>query len=167
VLKRTATVRSALNPVYGRGESGVTLLDIAITLSIFALLLVAAVPILPRILAMYRLRGATQEMFSELQKTRLAAVMENNRYRLEVSDGSSQYTIHDDSNNDGLENDGTSSLTTRSLDEDNPGVTLEADGVVSFSPNGTASSPRHIHLTNASGDTSTVVVSGGGRVFIQ
>lgn len=166
MLKRTASVRSALH-VVRRGESGVTLLDISITLSVFALLLLAAVPMLPRILAMYRLRGATQEVFSELQKARLAAVMENNRYRLEVSDGSSQYTIHDDNNNDGLENDGSAALTTYSLDRDNPGVTLESDGVVSFSPNGTASSPRHIHLTNASGDTATVVVSGGGRVSIQ
>lgn len=144
-----------------------TLVDIAATLSVFALLLLTAIPIMPRLLAMYHLRGATQQVFSELQKARLAAVMENNRYRVAVTEGSSEYTVHDDENNDGIENDGTAALTTRSLDRDNPGVTLGADGIVSFAPNGTALGPRHIVLSNGAGDSSTVVVNGGGRVFIQ
>jgi len=145
----------------------VTLIDIAATLCVFALLLLSAVPIMPRLLAMYHLRGATQQVFSELQKARLSAVMENNRYRVAVTEGSSELTIHDDENNDGIENDGSAALSIRSLIDDNPGVTLGADGVVSFAPNGTSLGPRHIVLTNGVGESSTVVVSAGGRVFVQ
>jgi Tfp pilus assembly protein FimT len=151
----------------GIDDRGVTLLEIAATLGVFALILAASIPVLPRLLGMYHLRGATQQVFSELQKARLAAVMENNRYRVEVADGSSAYTVHDDNNNDGLENDGTSTLTHRDLDLDNPGVTMASDGVISFVPNGTAMAPRHIELTNSTGQTSTVFVSGGGRVYIR
>jgi len=149
------------------GERGATLLDIAATLCVFALLLLCSIPVMPRLLAMYHLRGATQQVFSEVQKARLSAVMENNRYRIAVTEGSSEFTVHDDENNDGIENDGSNALSVRSLVDDNPGVTLGADGIISFAPNGAALGPRHIVLTNGVGESSTVVVSAGGRVFIQ
>ena len=156
-----------VRPFDRRGERGVTLMDIAATLTVFALVMLAALPVMPRLLAMYHLRGATQQVFSELQKARLSAVMENNRYRVVVAEGSSQFTVHDDENNDGIANDGSAALTTRTLEGDNPGVTLGANGIVSFAPNGASLGPREIVLTNAVGESSTVVVSGGGRVSIQ
>jgi Tfp pilus assembly protein FimT len=145
----------------------VTLAEIAATLALFTALTLSAVPVLPRLLAAYQLRGATQYVYSELQQARVAAVTENNRYRFSVEDGSPRFVIHDDENSDDAENDGGGTLTTRSLEADSPGVTLNADGTVSFAPNGAARVPRRIYLTNGAGDMSVVTVSAGGRIRIE
>src|SRR5512143_2135356 len=54
-----------------RGSRGITLADLSVTLTAFAILLLAFVPILSRLLDMYHLRGAAQQIFAELQHARL------------------------------------------------------------------------------------------------
>jgi Tfp pilus assembly protein FimT len=150
-----------------RSACGVTLAEVTTALALFAVMMLAAVPIMPRLLAAYQLRGATQHVYAELQQARVAAVMENKRYRVRVLDGSRSFIVHDDENGDDQENDGIGTVTTRSLEVDAPSVVLTADGPVSFAPNGTVRIPRRIHLTNAVGDTSVVAVSTGGRIRIE
>jgi Tfp pilus assembly protein FimT len=164
-----SAMRSAVREVGERrgGEHGVTLAEITATLALFASLGLIAAPYLPRLLASYRLHGATQKMYAELQQARLAAVMENSYYRVAVLDGTSRYDVHADENGDDVENDGYETLSSRSLEGDSPGVTLSADGAVAFAPNGTARAPRRIHLTNGAGDTSVVAVGAGGRIRVE
>jgi Tfp pilus assembly protein FimT len=145
----------------------VTLAEIAAAMALFAALMLSAVPVLPRLLAAYQLRGATQYVYSELQRARVAAVTENNRYRFTVADGTSQFFVHDDENGDDVENDGDGTVASLSLDVDSPGVKLSADGAVSFAPNGAARAPRRIYLTGTTGNTSIVTVSAGGRIKIE
>jgi Tfp pilus assembly protein FimT len=145
----------------------VTLAEITAAMALFAALTLSAVPVIPRLLAAYQLRGATQYVYSELQRARVAAVTENNRYRFSVAEGSAQFFIHDDENGDDVENDGDGSVSSRRLDVDSPGVKLSADGAVSFAPNGGARAPRRIYLTSATGSMSVVAVSAGGRIRIE
>jgi Tfp pilus assembly protein FimT len=147
------------------GESGVTLAEIATTVSVLAVLLLAVVPVLSRLLDAYHLRGAAHQVYAELQRTRLAAVMQNNRYRFDVV-SASEYVIHDDKNSDD-ENNGMDTVVRRSLEADSPGVTLAADNVITFTPNGAALSTGNITLTNRSGATKTVSVAAGGRIRLQ
>jgi Tfp pilus assembly protein FimT len=148
-------------------ERGITMADLSVTLTAFAILLLAFVPVLSRLLDMYHLRGAAQQVFAELQRARLAAVMENNRYRFQVVDGSPEYVVHDDSNNDDVNNDGADAFVTRTLAIDSPGVQLATDNVITFAPNGAAITTGRITISSRSGDSKVIAVGAGGRIRLQ
>jgi Tfp pilus assembly protein FimT len=142
-----------------------TLAEIAASLVVFSGILMLMAPIFSELLGVYHLRGATQELFSELQRARLAAVMENHRYRLSVEPGTGYYEIHDDRNNNSAEDSGEVSI--RNVDIQNPGVTLEGEEIVTFLPNGTALTYGTITVISRSGRTKSLVVSSGGRIRAQ
>lgn len=150
-----------------RGDRGVTLADLSVTLSAFAILLLAFVPVLSRLLDMYHLRGAAQQIFAELQRARLSAVMENNRYQFRVVGDSPEYVIHDDGNNDDVDNDGVDAVVTRTLAIDSPGVHLTTDGVITFAPNGAAITGGRVTVSSRSGASKIIAVGAGGRIRLQ
>lgn len=147
-------------------QVGMTLAEVATSLVLLAGILSIMGPVFSQLLGIYHLRGATQEIFAELQRTRLAAVMENHRYRLSVIEGTGTYEIHDDKNNNGTEEGGE--VTTRGVDIENPGAVLSGDEIgVTFLPNGTALTYGHITISHGNGHTKSVVVSSGGRIRTQ
>lgn len=146
-------------------QRGTTFAEVAASFLVFSILVGSAAPIFSVILGTYHLRGAAQEIFAELQKTRLAAVMENNRYRFSVVPGSPIYRIHDDRNHNNVEDEGEVSI--RTLEADNPGVMLDATDAVTFLPNGTALTSGTITVASGNGDTKDVAVSSGGRIRIH
>lgn len=148
------------------GDEGLTLAELATTLGLCGILLLAMVPVLSRLIEMYQLRGAAQQLFGELQRARLAAVTENNRFRVRVEAGSDRYSIHDDDNDDDVENDGDGSAIVRGM-PDSPGVTFDSGDVITFAPNGAALTYGKIVLGNPAGETKVVTVAAGGRVRIQ
>ncbi len=111
----------------------------------------------------YKLRGATWEIASRLQATRMAAVKENSRYLFSVS-GPALH-IHKDEDSDGVEDVGEP-LTTRDLSSSSAGVAFTASGVVAFTARGTTLAPVTITMTNQSG-SKTVTISRAGRVTIS
>ena len=139
-----------------------TFSEVAASLAVCSGLLMLMAPIFAELLGVYHLRGATQELFSEMQRARLAAVMENHRYRLTVIPGTALYEIHDDRNNNSAED--TGEVSARSVAIQNPGITLAGNDIVTFLPNGTALTYGSITISNGSGRTKSVVVSSGGRV---
>jgi Tfp pilus assembly protein FimT len=147
-------------------QVGTTFTEVATSLVLLAGILSIMGPVFSQLLGIYHLRGATQEIFAELQRARLAAVMENHRYRLSVIEGTGVYEIHDDKNNNGTEDAGE--VTTRSADIENPGVVLSGDAIgVTFLPNGTALTYGDITISHGNGRTRSVVVSSGGRIRTQ
>lgn len=143
-----------------------TYTEVAASLLLLAGILSIIGPVFSQLLGVYHLRGATQEVFAELQRARLAAVMENHRYRFSVIDGTGTYEIHDDKNNNGMDDSGE--VTTRGVDIENPGVVLSGNEVgVTFLPNGTAVTYGDITISHGSGHTRSVVVSSGGRIRTQ
>jgi Tfp pilus assembly protein FimT len=142
-----------------------TFTEVAASLVVCSGVLMMMTPIFSELLGTYHLRGATQELFAELQRARLAAVMENHRYRVSVEPGTGYYEVHDDQNNNDAEDSGE--VTIRSVEIQNPGVILEGDTVVTFLPNGTALTYGAITLVSRSGGTKRVVVSSGGRIRAQ
>lgn len=148
-----------------RGEGGVTLAEMATALSALAVLLLAVTPVLSRILDAYHLRGAAQQLYAELQRTRLAAVMQNNSHSFRVV-SASEYVIQNERNGNGGD-DGPETAARRRLEPDSPGITLAADSVIAFAPNGAASSFGTITLRNRFGATKTICVAAGGRIRLQ
>jgi len=142
-----------------------TFAEVAASMVVFSGIMLIMAPIFTELLGVYHLRGATQELFAELQRARLAAVMENHRYRLTIVPGTGLYEIHNDKNNDNSEDSGEVSI--RSVAIQNPGIALAGDDIVTFLPNGTALTYGTITLSNGSGRTRTLIVSSGGRIRTQ
>jgi Tfp pilus assembly protein FimT len=147
------------------GQRGTTLAEVAASFMVLSILVASSAPIFSVILGGYHLRGAAQEIFAELQKARMAAVMENTRYRFSVVDGSPVYKIYDDKNHNSVEDDGE--VSTYTLESSNPGVTLEGTDAVTFLPNGTALTSGTITVASADGHTKDVAVSAGGRIRVH
>ena len=145
---------------------GLTLAELATTLGLSAIVLLAMAPVLSRLAAAYQLRGAAQQIFGELQRARLAAVSENNRYAVRCEPGSDRYRVHDDDNDDDVENDAKESTWERVL-SDSPGVVFASVDTISFAPNGTALEYGEIVLVNGAGEKRAVSVGAGGRVRIR
>lgn len=142
-----------------------TFSEVTASMIVFSGLLAIMAPVFTEMLSVYHLRGATQELFAEMQRARLAAVMENHRYRLSVVPGTGLYEIHDDKNNNFAED--TGEVSARSVAIQNPGITLSGDQVVTFLPNGTALTYGTITISSGSGRTKSLVISSGGRIRTQ
>lgn len=118
------------------GEAGVSLAEVTVVVAVLSGLLAASAPALVETLDIYRVQAGTRQIFGELQKARMAAVMENNRYRVSVV-GGTRYDIHDDDDGDDIEDRGEA-VTTGDIRSDGPGLSLAATGPVTFAPNGVA-----------------------------
>ena len=147
-------------------QRGMSFPEVAASLVLLAGILAIVGPVFSQLLGIYHLRGATQEIFAELQRARLTAVMENHRFRLSVIEGTGTYEVHDDRNSDGVEDEGE--VTTRGVDIENPGIVLSGERIgVTFLPNGTALTYGTITISHPNGRMKSVVVSSGGRIRTQ
>lgn len=149
------------------GESGLTLVELMVTLGVYAILMASLTPIAAQIMTAYRLHGATRQVFAELQNARFSAVAENHRYRFTIVQGSPAYAIHRDRNNDGVQNDGVDAVMARSVGVDAAGVTLSGTSNINFLSNGTVVTPGSIVLHGPGGKTASVAVGPGGRIRIE
>ena len=147
-------------------ERGITVAEISAAVAVVSVLSLAATPTFSALHKTYTLRGGALQIFAELQKARMAAVAENNPYRFSVVGGAGAfYTIHDDNNSDGIENNGET-VTTLNIQAENPGVAVETTDIVTFAPDGSA--PTYGTITVKEGNsTRTVAVSRAGRIRIQ
>ncbi|MCZ6623697.1 MAG: GspH/FimT family pseudopilin [Deltaproteobacteria bacterium] len=134
-------------------RSGFTLLEIMAAIAITGILAAIAIPNWGSLISTYRLNAAGRQLYADLQRARMRAVMENTTFRIVSSAGSNTYTF---------QREGTV-LETKPLPV---GISILADSTRSFTSRGTASSGR-IRLCNSSKDERTdVVVNGVGRVRI-
>jgi len=145
------------------GHKGLSIAEIVVGLQIFAVLALIAVPNVIQTMQIYTLRAAAREVYSDLQNTRMGAVMEDHRYRFLLVD-SQTYQLHDDVNNNGIIDTGES-VTTHSIASDAPGVTLSGTSTVTYLPDGTVLSSGTITATKGT-HTVNIVVSSGGRVKV-
>jgi prepilin-type N-terminal cleavage/methylation domain-containing protein len=74
-----------------RNSSGLTLMELIITLAVIGTLLAIASPLMGQFSSGYRLRGAAREVATDLQFARLLAVKENRDFQ--VVFGSSSYQV--------------------------------------------------------------------------
>ena len=158
------TLRRQVHAQHVLLQRGTSMIELLITGAVVAILATFAGPTMADMQAGYQLSGASLEIFSALQRARMAAVMENNRYRVTIID-ESNYQIHDDDDGDGLEDAGEM-VTSASILTDNPGQSLSATGSFTFVPTGVVVTPGTVTVAGAAGSR-TVVVSTAGRIRIQ
>jgi type IV fimbrial biogenesis protein FimT len=154
-----------------RRNAGFTLIEMMVALAIGGIMTMMAVPNFAQMREIYRLRGATQEVYVSLQRARMAAIKENNGYRVYLAGGTT-IVLHDDLNNDGVQDIGEP-IIQRNVTADALGVSMtgmSAASALTFRQNGTATISggiTTITVTNTSGYSKQLTVSPAGRITIS
>jgi type IV fimbrial biogenesis protein FimT len=144
-------------------ESGFTLVELMVTIAVFAILASIAIPTFMSLMPGMRLNGAARQVMTDLMAARMKAVKENNRFRVFFIDNH-QYKILDDDNNNNAENAGEWTQT-KDIQNEYHDVTFSSTANPIYYPRGTAYGTT-ITLTNSSG-SKTVKVAITGRVKIE
>jgi type IV fimbrial biogenesis protein FimT len=131
-------------------SSGLTLMELIITMMVMGILLAAASPLLAQFSSGYRLRGAAREVATDLQFARLLAVKENRSFKVEFTSNSYQVVRVSDN----------FVAKSRSFSVDYPEVTL-AGLTITFNSRGNSLASNTITVSNPMGTRNITVVSTG------
>ena len=94
---RTECVHTQLRP------SGFALTELIVVIAFLAIIVGIVTIAVPSTFEGYRLRGATHELFVDLQRARVSAFTENNRYFIAVTDETHYMVVNDENNTNTLE----------------------------------------------------------------
>ena len=155
--------RAAAGFLHNQRDSGFTLAELLVTITVVGILLALAAPSMATMSRIYGLRGAARQVYAELQNARMAAVTENRGYQFTVTDSRS-YKVLDDQNNDQGFADPSEVVISRQLESQ--GVTLSGNAVT-FTARGMASAAGTVTVTDAAGTAINVTVSPAGSIRIN
>jgi type IV fimbrial biogenesis protein FimT len=156
-------------------ESGFTMLELLIIIAMLGVVAAIAVPNFLGILPTYRLKSATQDLLSNLQRAKITAVERNQDVGVTFETG--QYTIFVDENGT-RDPTGQQVIRTQSYADYNDPITatnnfalvVSGKETTAFAPTGLlvqANAAGNVVLTNSKGRSMTVVVSMAGGIWIQ
>ena len=162
-------------------DSGFTLAELMVVISIIAIMSAVAIPSLVSWLPNYRLSGAARDVLSAIELARLTAVRENASVGVSFTPGSAAYQLWvDNGEGGGAANDCSQNGTERILRNGQMPYSIAMSSAVfgaasSFRFNGmglplqTDGSPGggSVVLTNSKGKTRTITLSSGGNARIQ
>ena len=132
-----------------RGFSAVELITAVALIGIVAAI---ALPSWMSLSPTYSLNNSVRQIQSELHSIKMRAAAEGVPFQMAYSQGATVYTIKR----------AAQTVTTKPIAE---GTMIQKDGLISFSPQGTAGGNR-VRLRNGAGICKQIVVSATGRVRI-
>ena len=152
-----------------RSQAGFTLIEMMVALAIGGILTAIAVPNFAEMREGYRLRAATYDVFAALQRARSEAVKKNNNYRFSLVDLTT-YRIHDDTDNDGVE-DAAETVTQKHVTDVAPGTKMFFwSPPFSFTPDGATIGGgvlgNWVAVTNSQWEWKWVQISRTGRITV-
>jgi len=168
VFRRHSTI--PVSGVRRRGGSrarqgGTTVAELLATVAVLGTFVGTTMLTSSQVRPLYIVRGAARQVAADLQKTRLSAVTENNRYLVQFTTSHTD-TILDDNNNDGLAETGET-VKTADIQLDWSGITMSSTGAITFLPNGTALAAVTITLQKAGAAAKTITISQAGSIRVQ
>ena len=159
------------------GNAGFSVMEIMVALAIGGILTAMAVPNFNDMREGYRLRAATYDVFTALQRARSEAVKKNNNYRFSLVDDST-YSVHDDTDNDGVVDAGET-VTQKNIAAEAQGTKMyfwcwkwtgsgwELATALTFAPDGTSGDWSYVPVINAQWEEKWIQVSPTGRIQIM
>src|SRR5207249_11715130 len=113
-------------------QRGTTVAELIATVAVLATFAGTTMLTSSQVRPLYIIRGAARQVSADLQKTRLSAVTENNRYLVQVTSHHTD-TILDDNNHDGTA-DTVDGVSTLDIDLDCSRVSMSAPGRITVLP---------------------------------
>ena len=150
-----------------KSVSGFTLIEVMIVIAIMGILAAIAAPNFRNYMTQSRLKGAARQVMSDLMLARMQAVTKNNEVKVFFNADGKNYTILDDTNNNGHYDGDPETEVTKNIQTDYNDVSFSTAAPV-FLPGGTVFPGTNciITLTNSSGSL-YVKVASAGRVKID
>lgn len=138
---------------YGRTKHPrVSVVELVTAVALMGIVAAIALPSWMRLTPTYSLNNSVRQIQSELHSIKMRAAAEGVAFQMAYSQGATVYTIKRNAQ----------TVTTKPIAE---GTTITKDGMISFSPQGTAGANR-VRVRNGSGLCKQIVVSATGRVRI-
>ena len=154
-------IRNILNYL---NSTGLTIVELMVTVSILGILASVAVPNVLGEMPKFRLNGAAQQLVGDLMSARMLAVR-NNR-KVKIFFGSDyQYKICQNTDDDETVDDCEGEYKIVNIQDTYKGITINSNNNPIFHPRGNASNLATISLTNSSG-TKEIKIAITGRIQI-
>ena len=154
-----------------RSETGITTGELLVFFAVLSSVLGAAWPSVAESVQAFALRGEARRIYSDLQKMRTTAVMENRRQTFQRREDGTYVICQDEVSPLGACDVGDAVSATETITRSGVTITFaQADngpGRFSFLPNGTATTTFTVTVTNAEGHRSTVTVAPAGQVRVE
>jgi len=88
-----------------KGTEGFTTVELLVSVAVMGIMAAVAIPNFTQWLPKARVNGAARQLYTELQLAKMRAVSENNNYVVVFDKNNNSYSIYDDQDNDGPDND--------------------------------------------------------------
>jgi prepilin-type N-terminal cleavage/methylation domain-containing protein len=163
-----------IRPGFRKNETGFTMVEVMVVIGIIAILATAAIPGFSLWLPDYRLKGAVQDLYSNMQLAKMEAIKTNGTRSVVFTPGSGQYTKADgtqvilsDYGSGTVFGDGDATQGVGGENFDDYVTYSTPDNEVSFNSRGMCDNSGYVYLTNEKGTAYAVGSLTSGVVILR
>ncbi|MGA8180536.1 MAG: GspH/FimT family pseudopilin [Desulfobacterales bacterium] len=141
-------------------KKGFTLVEVAVTLSILAIMATISIPTYISWLPKHRLQISARQIYDDLNLAKMEAVRRNTDVCITFSSANNTYRVFVDANSDGTyTSPGDSILKNKVVPE--YGVSISNNTTIGFNNRGMASNTGNVNVTNPTGTMRINVITTG------
>jgi type IV fimbrial biogenesis protein FimT len=150
-------------------KKGFTLVEVAVTLSILSIMAAISIPTYISWLPKHRLITSARQIYDDLNLAKMEAVKRNTDVCIKFNLVKETYQVFVDTNGDGLQNDGASSILKNNVTLENAvtiGNSTFLNSTIGFNNRGMATNTGRIDVTNPTNTKLRINVITTGYISI-